>query len=444
MKIAILGGGPIGAEAALYGAVAGFDVALFERGAIAQSVHEWGHVQVFTEWKRNRSPLAARLLGELGVLLPDGEEYSSGAQLADYVQTLAALAPLKNRVFPHTEVRAITRQSCLKSDFIGEARRADFPFRVLLRDTRGERIEFFDAILDATGVYSTPNWMGSGGAPCAGEFDCKNRIDYKLPDVLEKERARFAGRSTLVVGSGHSAASTLLSVADLMDEFPSTKLIWIVRRDVSSQGAPYAIVDEETSATRAKLHRRVNALAKHPSVTFLPRTTVEKIAHDGRNFHVEVSAQTDSQSQVFRVQCDNIAAHVGFRADPRLWDELPIETFPPTGAPRRLGEALHTQNLEIGVGLSTGYAEKKPRAEKEQAGEKLGHSAPDRWSFFTNDPQLLKTGEPNFFVIGIKSYGRDAGFLMHNGFRQVRDVYKLLSGDDKLDLYGGALDEAKK
>ena len=445
MKIAILGGGPIGVEAALYGACAGFDVALFERGHIAQSVREWGHVQVFTEWARNRSPLAMRLLGELGVLLPDGEEYSSGAELADYAQALAELAPLKNRVFTGTQVRAITRDACLKSDFINDSRRANFLFRLLLRDVRGERVEFFDAVLDATGVYATPNWMGSGGAPCAGEADCKNRIDYKLPDVLGKERPRFAGRTTLVVGSGHSAASTLLSVAELMDEFPATKLIWVMRRDVPSHGAPYTIVAEETSATRARLHRHVNALAQHPDVMFLPRTTVESVAHDGRNFHFQISTRTSLQPQVSSLHCDNIAAHVGFRADPRLWDELPIETFAPTGAPRLLGEALHAQNLRIGVGLSTGYAEKKPRAEEtEKTAATQAQNAPDRWSFFTDDPQLLQTGEPNFFVIGIKSYGRDAGFLMHNGFRQVRDAYKLLSGDDALDLYGGELDKARK
>lgn len=445
MKVAILGGGPIGVEAALYGACAGFEVSLFERGQIANSVREWGHVQVFTEWKRNRSPLALRLLRELGVLLPSDEEYSSGDELADYVQTLTELAPLKNRVFAFTQVRAITRRACLKSDFINDPRRADFPFQILLRYARGERVESFDAVLDATGVYSTPNWMGSGGAPCLGELDCKKHIDYKLPDVLGKERARFAGQRTLVVGSGHSAASTLLSVADLVDEFPSTKITWIVRRDVPPHGAPYTIVTDETSATRAKLHHRVNALVSHPNVTFLPLTTIEKVAHDGRNFYIEISTKTSLQPQASSLCVDNIAAHVGFRADPQLWDELPIDLFPPTGAPRFLGEALNAQNLRIGVGLSTGYAEKKPCEEAvEKTAKTQSQNAADRWSFLVDDLQLLQTGEPNFFIIGMKSYGRDAGFLMHNGFRQVRDVYKILSGDAALDLYGGALDKAKK
>ena len=435
MRIAIIGGGPIGIEAALYGVQAGFDVRLFERGEIADNVLRWSFVQVFTEWGRNRSPLATRLLKARGEILPPDEEYSSGAELVWYVRKLAALEPLQNRVFARTEVLAITREACLRSDFIGQTHRAVFPFRLLLRDSRGvERVENFDAVIDASGVYASPNWIGSGGAPCPGELNCKDRIDYHLPDVTEKESARFAGGSTLVVGSGHSAASTLLSVADLMDEFPATKLVWVVRRNVPSHGAPFTLVPDETSTTRARLHHRANALIHHPNVRFLHSTVVEKIEHDGARFRVEVSAPEIGESSF---EVDNIAAHTGFRADTKLWQELPIEVHPPTGALRLLGEALNAHNKRSGLGLSTGYAEKQA---VEEADEQSENAATDRWSFLINDPQLLQTGEPNFFVLGIKSYGRDAGFLMHNGFRQVRDVFKLLSGDDDLDLYEGALD----
>jgi len=435
MRIAIIGGGPTGIEAALYGAYAGFDVRLFERGQIGSNVSRWGFVQVFTEWGRNRSPLAVRLLKSNGEVLPPDEEYSSGDELVSYIQKIAALEPLQNRVFSQTEVLAVTREACLRSDFIGQSRRSEYSFRLLLRDSLGnERIENFDAVIDASGVYTSPNWIGSGGAPCPGELNCKDCIDYALPDVAGRERARFANRSTLVVGSGHSAASTLLSVADLMDEFPDTKLVWMVRRNVPDHGAPFTIVPEETSTTRAKLHHRANDLVKHPNVRFLHSAVVEKIGHHGARFRVDVSTPEVGLSSF---EVDNIAAHTGFRADTKLWQELPIEVHPATGAPRKLGEALNAHNLHSGVGLSTGYAEKQPLEEAEEHEKNPGH---DRWSFLINDPQLLETGEPNFFVLGIRSYGRDAGFLMHNGFRQVRDVYKLLSGNSDLDLYEGALE----
>lgn len=434
-RIAIIGGGPIGVEAALYGAVAGFDVQLFECGQIADSVRRWGFVQVFTEWKRNRSPLAFRLLREAGATLPPDDSYSSGDELADYVARLAELPPLRGRISTQTQVIAITRERCLKSDFIAQPQRADFPFRLLLRRENREWTENFDAVIDATGVYSSPNWAGSGGAPCPGEISNRERIDYALPDVAGRERTRFANRHTLVVGSGHSAASTLLSIADLMDEFPATRVTWVVRRDVPPHGAPYTLVENETSTTRARIHRRTNELVKHPNVTFLPRTVVHQVAVDGPNFQVQLQSREGEELRLREVCVFNIAGHTGFRADAALWQELQVKTHPATGAPWRLGEELNAHNARSGLGLSTGYAEKQPREEEHET------IARDRWQMFINDPVLLDSGEPNFFVLGIKSYGRDAGFLMHNGFRQVRDVYKLLSGDMNFDLYEGAMDE---
>lgn len=434
-RIAILGGGPIGVEAALYGAVAGFDVHLFERGEIAANVRRWGFVQVFTEWGRNRSPLAAHLLREQGeILLPD-KEYSSGHDLVAYVEKLAALAPLRGRIQARTEAISLTRERCLKSDFLasdglhGLAQRANFLFRLHLKNAQREWIEHFETVIDATGVYHAPNYMGSGGAPCLGESQHAAQIDYALPDVSGTERHRFSGKHTLVVGSGHSAASTLLAIADLIEENPDTRLTWIVRRNVPLHGAPYTLVENDTSTTRARLHKAANNLIQNPNVTFLSRTVVQSIAQENGVFEVELNCNEEKKI----VCCDNIAAHTGFRADDSLWRELQVAIHPATGAPLKLGIELNAHNARSGIGLSTGYAE------QEVQDEEVKRQARDRWSYLINDPALLQTGEADFYVLGIKSYGRDAGFLMHNGFRQVRDVWKLISGDDTLDLYGDGL-----
>ena len=440
-RIAIIGGGPIGVEAALYGACAGFDVQVYERGRLAENVRAWGYINVFTEWKRNRSPLACRLLTAQAVLLPDGETTSSGDELAAYVAQLAALEPLRGRIQEHTEVVSITRERCLKSDFINDARRAEFPFRLHLRDDAGDRIEHADIVFDATGVYGTPNWMGSGGAPCPGEHEWRERIDYHLPDVAGHDQLRFANRHTLIVGSGHSAASTLRSICDLMPQHPRTRATWIVRRDVPPHGFPYTLVPDDPSPHRDELHRRANELTEHANVDFRPRTVVETIKHDGQSFQVLISTyrsgESSLQAQSARLECDNIAAHTGFGPDAALWSDLQVQVHPATGGPFRLAEALIANNFHAGVGLSTGYAEKKPRA---GTAAETASTPQDRFQVVLNDPDFLRHPEPNFYVIGIKSYGRDAGFLMQNGFRQVRDVYKLASGDASLDLYEGTLD----
>lgn len=435
-RIAIIGGGPIGVEAALYGAVAGFDVCLFERGDIAAHVRQWDFVQVFTEWGRNRSPLAARLLEMEGEVLPPADTYSSGTELVQYIEKLSSLPVLQGRILTKTEVVSLTRDGCLKSDFIaadglhGTEARRHFPFRLhLVCSEQSERIEHFSVVIDASGVYQSPNVMGNGGAPCPGERKNASYIDYALPDVNGRDRARFLGKHTLVVGSGHSAASTLLSVADLMEEDAATRLTWVVRRAVPPHGAPYTLIKDETSTTRARIHKRANALVEHPQVTFLPRTVVESISHSEGVFEVELN----SAGERIIIQCDNIAAHTGFRADETLWRELQVHVHPATGAPLKLGVELNAHNARSGVGLSTGYAE------RQASDESTKKQAQDRWSYLINDPALLETGEPDFYVLGIKSYGRDAGFLMQNGFRQVRDVWKLISGDPHLNLYGDDL-----
>ena len=436
MKIAIIGGGPIGIEAALYGACAGFEVRVFERGRLAENVRQWSHVGLFTEWARDRSPLASRLLAERGTVLPDENTAPTGDELAHYVQSLAALEPLRGRVSPQSEVVSITRDGCLKSDFIGDARRNDFPFRLVTQGIAGERTHFFDAVIDASGVWATPNFVGTGGAPCAGETVCARRIDYHIPDVAGADRARFANKHTLVVGSGHSAASTLRAVGDLFDQFPKTRLTWAVRRDVPPHGAPYTLTPDDLSPHRDALHRRANELAEDARVDFRPRTVIERISWNNE-FAVELRSGDTRET----IKCDAIAAHTGFRPDKTLWSELPIEVHPATDATRRLGEAINEQNRRSGTGLSTGYAEKEAHKEAHQEAHQETEEKPrDKWLPVAGGPELLRSGEESFYVLGIKSYGRDAGFLMQNGFRQVRDVYKLISGNADLDLYDGALD----
>ncbi|MDF2439286.1 MAG: hypothetical protein JWN98_270 [Abditibacteriota bacterium] len=462
MKVAIIGGGPLGMEAALYGARAGFEVQVYERGRLAENVRQWGHVRVFTEWARNRSPLAERLLQERGDTLPAPQSTSTGNELADYVLRVASLPELRGRISPQTEVISLSRERLLKSDLIDDVRRTERPFRLLLKTAAGEAIRHADAVIDASGVYATPNYLGNGGMRCPGEREHGARIDYHLPDVTGRDRVRFANRHTLVVGSGHSAASTLRSIGDLFTEFPQTRITWVVRRDVPMHGFPYSLIPDDPSPHRNDLHLRANELSTHPQVTFCPRSTVEAIERAGRGFRVALNPGADAFH--FIEACDNIVAHTGFRPDHTLWQELAVDVHPATDGPRRLAQSLIFHNHRSGVGLSTGYAEKTPsmaddanstgvlhaetvggestlrQDQTSESGDVGGDEAvADRWRFQPDDPALLWSGEPNFFIVGIKSYGRDAGFLMQNGFRQVRNVYRLLSAEAKLDLYEGEL-----
>ena len=420
MKIAIIGGGPVGMEALLYGTLAGADVRLFERGRIGENVRRWGHVGLFTEWKRDRSPLGERILRERGDALPDGETSPRGDQVADYLMRLASLPKLRTRIFSQTEVKSLTREGLLKHDLWGDPARAFAPFRLMTAGLGGEKVHHFDAVIDATGVYSSPNWVGNGGAPCPGELGLQRYIDYQIPDVGGTDMGRFAHKRTVVVGTGHSAATTLLALADLLGSQSSTRLTWVVRRGAAQDGSLYYIDPKDISSGRQQLGERTNELAKNGQIDLRLNTVVERIERRANVFKVGLS---DGSS----VECHNLVAGVGFRPDPALWQELQISQHPASGGPGKLAAAIMESNKAAGVGLSTGYAQKSGEVHKPEADIK-------------HDPlELLKLDEPNFYVIGIKSYGRDAGFLMQNGFRQVRDVYKIICDNNGLDLYNGAL-----
>jgi hypothetical protein len=47
-----------------------------------------------------------------------------------------------------------------------------------------------------------------------------------IPDVLGRDRTRYADGRVLVVGSGHSAFNVLLDLAALTEEHAETRVTW--------------------------------------------------------------------------------------------------------------------------------------------------------------------------------------------------------------------------
>src|SRR5262249_5505851 len=136
-RIAILGAGPIGLEAALYARTLNLPVAIYERGRIGEHWYRWGHVRLFSPFGMNTTPLgrttirAARPNHEF----PADDAYITGKEhLAAYLSPLAQTEILKGCIYPETLVLSVGRRGMLKEDDPGDAARAKQPFRLLLRD----------------------------------------------------------------------------------------------------------------------------------------------------------------------------------------------------------------------------------------------------------------------------------------------------------------------
>ncbi len=275
------------------------------------------------------------------------------------------------------------------------------PFRLLVRNAAGqERVEEANVILDCTGTYGHPGHLGDGGIPAIGETAARAQIAFGLEDVLGSRKDHYADRTTLVIGAGHSAATTVCNLAALAQKHPSTWIVWLARRPGSQ---PLRRVLDDPLRERDHLCARANMLATRGEghVEFHPQATIESITHGKDGF--SVTALVTGESRTWQV--DRVIANVGGEADNQLYRELQVQECPATFAQPDLAAAVA----------------------RSSAGE--NSSLPNQWT------SLLRQPEPNFFILGAKSYGRIPTFLLRAGFLQVRDVFALIAGKTDLDLY---------
>lgn len=399
-RIAVLGAGPIGLEAALYARYLGYDVDVFERGRVAEHLHQWGHLRLYTPAGAVCSPLGLAAISNQHAdwKPPESAELLTGRELANrYYEPLAQSDLLADHIHLRTEVLAIGRGGLLKGEMAGEDR-ADSEFRILVSDAHsaepaGRRFISADVVIDATGTFGGHNWIGEGGVPAIGEILAKQHIDYGLPDVLGDRRSHFAHRHTLVVGDGHSAAATVAALARLGHDAPYTQITWVVRRGNGDFG-PIRRIPNDPWPARDQLAESANRLVQSElgHLIFCRETVVRQIIwHEGlEKFQIGLAGRHAGEIEV-----DRVIGCVGHRPDNQIFAELQVGEDPIRGAATRWPAE--------------------------------GEGSPDR--------QLIATSEPDFYVLGAKSLGRDSRFTIAAGLVQIRELFTILGDRPDLDLY---------
>ncbi|QDU43970.1 putative glutamate synthase subunit beta [Symmachiella dynata] len=399
-RIAIIGGGPIGLEAALYGRLAGFDVELYEKGPLAANVRDWGHVRLFSPFRMNASNWGQRAIAEQlpNVGLPQGEQYLTGREYADhYLLPLSRLPKLSECLHEQTTVVGISRMNSWKADLIGNPARGNDPFRLLLRDRSGiERDVSADYVLDCSGVYPHHNWLGAGGLPAVGETSAAGAIEYGIPDILGNRRDLYAGQTTLVIGGGYSAATAITALARLAESDKNTRAIWITR---SERTPPLVAIEEDPLPERGTLTAKANRLAMSADspITLMPQRIIQGIQCLAGQGGFRVIVRHREEHEILSI--NRIIANVGYRPDRSLYSELQMHECYATSGPIKLAAAL------------------------------LGETSTDCLNQSSNGAETLRNPEPGFFILGAKSYGRDSRFLIRTGLEQIADVYGLLTAE---------------
>ena len=108
------------------------------------------------------------------------------------------------------------------------------------------------------------------------------------------------------------------------------------------------------------------------------------------------------KGRAFQLNVDRIVANPGYRPNPEPFSELQIHRCYATEGPIKLAAHL------------------------------LGQTSGDCLQQTGGGPELLRNPEPNFYIIGAASYGRDSRFLMQVGLRQVDELFTMFETNKEL------------
>lgn len=393
LPVAVLGGGPVGLAAAAHLIERGMTPLILEsHSAVAGNLATYSQVRLFSPWQYNVDKAARKLLEGAGWKMPPADELPTAGQLrTQYLEPLAKLPQLAEHLKLGHRVTEVAR---LGFDKVKTRGREEAAFVVRAMTDEGEREYYVSAVLDATGTWSHPNPLGANGINAQGEAQFAGRICYGMPDILGAQRQRFAGKRVLVVGAGHSAAGSLLALAQLADEVPGTALVWAVRGH--SLAKTFGGGEADGLPARGQVGVRLQALHKAGRLEIHTNFRIRKITEQQGQLRV-LGEDVDGVPQ-FIDGIDEIVASTGARPDLEITRELRVRHDPWLESTDALAPLIDPNEHSCGTVRPHGHRE-------------LAHP------------------EQGYYAVGAKSYGRAPNFLMATGYEQVRSVVAALAGD---------------
>ena len=413
----VIGAGPVGLDAALAALDVGMDVTVLEAGdSVATNVRDWGHVQFFTPWDMLLSTRMATVLEKEGWPGSSGSAPTGAEFVRTALEPLVRSETLSGRIRYGARVVSVGRAGLLKHEEIGTAARGARPFRILVSGPAGEEwVEEADVVLDCSGSWGNPNRLGPAGIPALGERGC-GAISYHIPDVTSDPDLR--GLRILVVGGGHSAMTAVRDLGQLARTDGTTRVYWAVR----GGDAVLSVDPDDPLPLRSGLLRDVKALVEGeaPPVQCLRGVQVESVEEVGDGVRVGL---------------------IGGRDEPRGRDdsggtEESRETGEPGGAsPSRhlvvdrifgLTGSVGDREIYRQLQVHECYATQGPM--KLAAALLAADGGADCLDQVSHGAGALANPEPDFYILGSKSYGRNNTFLLRVGYEQVSEVVASLEG----------------
>jgi N-acetylglutamate synthase-like GNAT family acetyltransferase/thioredoxin reductase len=403
LPVAVIGAGPVGLAALARLIERGIPALLIEAGeTVGANLLDYGHVRLFSPWQFNVDRAMAKLLQPTGWQAPSPNDLPYAHEVVEQVlQPFAHLPQVASALKLRTRVTSISREGF---DKVKTREREKSPFIIHAMHDGNPVVYRARAVIDSSGTWNTPNPLGASGLPAMGEKEFASRIFYGIPDVLGRDMRRYAGKRTLVVGAGHSAANALLSLSELARKYAGTRLAWSVRSPVLTR--VFGGGDADALPARGRLGSQLKALRDSGGLEFVSGLRITQL-HAAADGTVIVSGLDVQGKRGELVDIDEIICATGQRPDLQMTRELRLRLDPMLESTEALAALIDPNEHSCGTVRPHGHRE-------------LSHP------------------EPGFYTVGVKSYGRAPTFLMSTGFEQARSVVAAIAGDmdaaDRVEL----------
>ncbi|MFY0779680.1 FAD-dependent oxidoreductase [Peribacillus simplex] len=391
LPVAIIGGGPVGLAAAAHLLKKGEKFIVLEAGdSVGSSMLEWGHVRMFSPWQYNIDKAAKELLENAGWMSPDENALPTGRELVEeYLLPLSNLPEIKEQIILQAKVVGVAKKA---HDKLKTGKRDTVPFQLYVEVNGDTKVIEAKAVIDSSGTWTNPNPILSNGIWTNAERQLHNQIHYGIPNVEQLEN-RYQNKTTVVIGSGHSAINALLDLATLQQKFTDTKIYWVLRKKQINE--VYGGQENDGLAARGELGIRIQQIVESGRINILTPFHINGVYPT--NAKITVVGELNGEETTIG-EIDEIVVSTGFRPDTSFLNEIRINLDSAVESIDELAPLIDPNIHSCGT--------VRPHGEQE-----------------------LRHPEKNFYIVGMKSYGRAPTFLLATGYEQVRSVVAYLTGD---------------
>jgi hypothetical protein len=397
--VAVIGGGPVGVEAALYARFLGYFVMLFDARRVGSRLVRWGEIPMQVPFGEATSSLGLAALEAQDVhhALPDADSIVPYRDFVEkYLTPVAKSDLLEECIHINSPVVSVSRAHFRKNHPPAIEDRAEDEFRLLMNGkVRGEFTQLADIVLDCSGDGRTPAGIGPGGGMAIGQPALCAHFEVGPRDVHDRDRDRFVGKHTVLFGAGPVACRNAVQFVALANENPGTKLTWVIPKGTKHEEwlKSVALLNSDLAIEASRL-----LTGNCTGVIHVDAWGAESLSRDANG-------------------CWQIKLLVGEEDTADLEADVVLVT--------ELSEAW---NFTDGLGLELCPHRKLTTAANQWL---MGQAAGE----LEISLESAITSEPHYYVLGRKSVGGDPRFTFAHARQQIQQVFGLIGGRADLDVY---------